>query len=232
MNNPNRSVLLTIGAIVLFFLLAAWHGWESHDPNRHLKNIAVPDLYELSKKEVYAILDDYKSSYVSNLQTVSLEPGDILIRQLRTPRTAFLEDNTDLFFTHSAIYLGSNEIAEAIGYEDNPANDILVHRLSETNWYDQEAKWVIIRPLLPTQVTKEILSDIRTIANDDNYTFGLSDNQREATTRVCSDLIYYPFAEELAWSNLGEPAVITTDFMVEDLLNRTDQFSLIATNIK
>ena len=76
-------------------------------------------IFRLSPYDVSLRLPHSPSS-CTHISECDLLPGDILIRRYITSRTTVFEHIIHPYFTHSAFYMGNDQIAEAVGSEENP----------------------------------------------------------------------------------------------------------------
>lgn len=157
--------------------------------------------------------------------------GDILIRRLKTERTHFITTFSDAYFTHVATYIGENSIVEAVGNEKDNDDEILVSSLNILEWGNKEAQWVIIRPSITPEAVNVLTHNLKQIANDNSYTFGLTRNQSRSKKRTCADLVFYNLLNEGLIDIQDTPTIIPPDYLFSVLIQNKDTFELVGSNI-
>ncbi len=210
------KVLLIIGTgIILISIL-----FGAYSVHRFYNSI-----FRLSSEQV----SDLLSKNISECQKISdckLVSGDILIRRYITSQTWSLNEFVHPYFTHSAFYLGNDQIVEAVGTEKNHKNEVQISTLSQSDWMDNGIEsFVIIRPKYNTKKLDQIKINLIAIANDPSYRFGLPKSGLKQTT--CADLILDQLLNEkiIATSNL--PKIITPDYLFWLAMNNPDNFEII-----
>lgn len=169
------------------------------------------NLFKLSADEVKSKLVG-KISFCTKLIECKLIPGDILLRRHITSKTWTLDTFAHLYFTHSAFYLGDDQIVEAVGTENNPQDEISISTLSKSDWFDSDLeKWVIIRPQNISSKIDSIKATLIAIANDPDYSFGVPEKDNKKTD--CADLIFRPLVENNIIDGTGAPKIITPDYL-------------------
>ena len=159
-----------------------------------------------------------------------LLPGDILIRKYMTQRIWFIDKLLNLFFTHSAFYLGDDKIVEAVGPEKNPKDDIQVVTLSSSDWLNSDVNdFVIIRPKNYLWKLERIKRNLKYIAEDPEYRFGLPKWGTKRAT--CADLIFKQLLDEDIVSASTVPEILTPDYLFWLAENNPNDFEIVGFNI-
>lgn len=187
-------------------------------------------IFRLSANQVLVSLSE-KTSPCQKISDCKLLPGDILIRRYVTSKTWSFNQFARPYFTHSAFYLGDNQIVEAIGTEKNHQNEIQISKLSESDWWDGGIEsFVIVRPKYTSEKLNQIKINLTDIANDPNYKFGLPQTGVKQTT--CADLILEQLIYEKVVTVSSTPKIITPDYLFWLTINNPNDFEIIGFNIK
>ncbi len=185
-------------------------------------------IFRLSPSQVNQILPTSTSS-CQKISSCKLNPGDILIRRYITSRTWLMNKLAHPYFTHSAMYLGDDQIVEAVGTEQKPENDIQIAKLSTSDWLNEDMNdWVIIRPRNITPKISIVMSNLKTIAADPEYLFGFSQNGRKRA--ACADLIFNQLSENGVIKTLNVPGIITPDYLFS-LASKNSDFEIVGYDI-
>lgn len=180
--------------------------YGSYEINKLDKNI-----FRLSSTQVIHILTTENSS-CGTLDKCKLVPGDILLRRYITKRTWLMDKLARPYFTHAAMYLGNNQIVEAVGTENNPEDDIQVANLTNSDWLNFDmSDWVVVRPKNIGTSMNLIEKNLRSIASDPEYKFGLPEQGLKRTT--CSKLIVDQLVLGGIVSTENMPTMITPDYI-------------------
>jgi|GEM_PF-1704476 len=184
------------------------------------------NVFKLSPNQVSLDLSRYQTQ-CKQIKDCKLKDGDILIRRYITNRTWLIDKLSHPFFTHSAMYLGSDKIIEATGYEQNPKDEIHISNLSQSDWQDDQIEsWVIIRAINMSNKIVKIKEGLETIANDPEYRFGFP---KEGYKRLsCSDLILNSLMSEDIIHVTSRPEMITPDYLFWLAINNYSDFEIIA----
>lgn len=185
-------------------------------------------VFRLSIDQVNsALIND--SSQCKIISDCKLLPGDILIRRYITDRTWLINKIADPYFTHSAFYLGEDQIIEAVGKEKNRKDDIQIAQLSKSDWLNQDVEsFVIIRPSNYGSKLEIIRNELAAIANDPDYKFGLpKKGQKKAT---CADLIFQQLLDQKILNAYDDAKIITPDYLFSASENAG--FEIIGYNIR
>ncbi len=187
-------------------------------------------IFRLSFEQVSASLDD-TPSLCRKFVECKLQPGDILVRRYITSVNNLFEETLDPYFTHSAYYLGDDEIFEAVGNNVPPRDQITVTKLSESDWIDDGMEtFVIIRPKRYGSRLPYITDGLKKIADDPEYVFGPLNEKLK--TASCSDLIFKFLQDEAIVVDVKKnPPYITPDFLFLATVRDTENFEIIGYNI-
>ncbi len=169
-------------------------------------------VFRLSYEQVATSLQE-TSFECKKFSECKLQPGDILIRRYVTPVTTLLDETLNPYFTHSAFYLGNDEMFEALGNYETPEKQIQITKLSESDWLDGEmVNFVVVRPKNYKGRLEDISKKLKDVANDPEYVFGeLKDGQKTAS---CSDIILKYLIEDEIISDLSDkPKIIMPDYL-------------------
>ena len=180
-------------------------------------------VFRLTSSQAQDLLSS-KPSSCSILSVCKLEPGDILIRRYITSQTRLADFVFHPYFTHSAMYLGNDQIVEAVGTEKDSRDDIQISSFSKSDWLDPGIeRWVIVRPRNIRSKFETIKRNLEHIANDPDYIFGLPREGYKRTT--CADLIF----EQLYPENVKRP--VTPDYLFSRIVDDSDNFEIIGYSI-
>lgn len=196
------KILAFIAAIILLFA-----GFVAYRAYRFYSSV-----FRITYEQAISALPETPSGCVK-LMDCKLQPGDILIRRYVTPVTEAFYETLNPYFTHTAFYMGNGEIFEAVGNYTAPQDQIVVEKLSETDWArDDVADFVIVRPKNYGSHLDSIISDLRDIADDPRYVFGpLTDGK---TMVSCSDIILKYFTDYgMIAPDPKKPFYITPDYL-------------------
>jgi hypothetical protein len=187
-------------------------------------------VFRLSSTEVYYSLTKTEPQ-CKKISDCKLLPGDILIRRYITKRTWFFDMLFNPYFTHSAFYIGDDQIVEATGTERNSEDDIKINQLSKSFWFNNDVNnFVVIRPKNYNSKLDTIKNNLKGIANDPEYTFGLSKGNDKKTT--CADLIFKQLIDGQLIQISNKPKEITPDYLFWVMKNNPNDFEIFGYNIK
>lgn len=210
-----KIFLLIIVIIVVFFCI------RSID---QLYN-SYKDIFRLTHNQVQTSLST-NMSLCNSIKDCKLLPGDILIRRYITKRTWLIDKLAHPYFTHSAFYIGNDQIIEAVGTEENSQDDIQIATLSESDWYNTDLNdFVIIRPINYSGKLDIIESNLKNIANDPEYIFGLPESGKKKTT--CADLIFKELHNEGIIQTKDAPQIIAPDLLFSLLQKNSKEFNIV-----
>lgn len=209
---------IAIGIVLVFLVSGLYLGREFYN-----------SIFRLSSNQVASSLRDVKPQ-CKKLIDCSLLPGDILIRRYITKRVWMIDKLTQPYFTHSAFYLGGDQLAEAVGTEKNPEDEIQISILSKNDWFNFDVdNFVVIRPKNYSTELDSIIGNLKQIAEDADYTFGLPKPGYKKTT--CADLIFHQLWEANIIRDPNPPKIITPDYLFWLAKNDPSNFEIIGYNI-
>jgi len=187
------------------------------------------NIYRLSAPQI----SDSLSIVMSGCKKISeckLLPGDILIRRYITQRTWLVDKLAHPYFTHSAFYLDDDQIVEAVGTEKNPKDEIQIAVLSKSDWLNLDVEnFVIIRPKYTTTKLEIIKKNLKMIAEDHDYKFGLPKSGYKRAT--CADLIFRQLLGEGVINISTAPEIITPDYLFSLATKNPTEFEIVGFNI-
>ncbi|MFZ2522004.1 MAG: hypothetical protein WAX44_01960 [Minisyncoccia bacterium] len=190
-------------------------------------------VFRLSYEQINTYLLENNSENGTGCRKFSeceLLPGDILIRRYVTNVSDLFSKTLNPYFTHSAIYLGNDELFEALGDHLEPKDQIQISKLSESDWMDEDMKnFVVIRPKNYNERFGEIKSNLRKIADDPDYVFGPFDEKRKNAS--CSDVILKQLTKIELVSNKEIPWIITPDYLFWTTQNNKTSLEIVGYNI-
>ena len=202
------------GTLLALLLLGAYSAYDFYQ-----------SIFRLTPNQVAKTICQTIPRY-QKITDCQLRPGDILIRRYITSRTKALDQYLHLYFTHSAFYIGNDYIVEASGKEQRPEDEIRVTRLSTSDWENSDIEnFVIIRPKNYEGKLDKIISNLKTIAADPNYRFGLPIQGGKRTT--CAELILKEIITEKVIQEPKVPKIITPDYLFWLAVNNSDNFEII-----
>lgn len=212
-------LILTIGITLIAFIFGIYSVREFY-----------LNIFRLSKDQVLVSLSD-KTSQCRKIADCNLLPGDILIRRYITKRTWLVDKLAHPYFTHTAFYLGDNQLVEAVGTEKNSEDDIQIGILSKSDWLNLDVdNFIIIRPKNYSLKLDVIKSNLKNIAEDSDYIFGLPKQGYKKAT--CADLIFKQLLDENIIHVLNEQKIITPDYLFSVARNNPNDFEIIGFNIQ
>lgn len=211
-------LILTIGITLIAFIFGI----------NSAHNFYV-NIFRLSKSQVSGFLSNI-TSQCKKIADCILLPGDILIRRYITERTRTFDKFIHPYFTHSAFYLGNDQIVEAVGTEKNPKDEIQITTLSKSDWLDISVNnFVIIRPKYSTTQLDTINENLKKIAEDPDYKFGLPQIGYKRAT--CADLISKQLIDANIINVSSTSKIITPDYLFWLAVNNPSNFDIIGYNI-
>lgn len=210
--------IITVGTILIFLIYGLYLGHKFYN-----------DIFRLSSSQISSSLVGIKPQ-CNKLADCKLLPGDILIRRYITSRTWLVDKLAHPYFTHSAFYLGSDQLVEAVGTEKYSKDDIQIDILSKSDWLNFDVNnFVVIRPKNYSQKIDAIKSDLINIAEDPEYIFGLPKQGYKRTT--CADLIFEQLFHENVIQVSNVPNIITPDYLFWLAKNNPASFEIVGYGI-
>jgi hypothetical protein len=187
-------------------------------------------IFRLSYEQINKSLEETPAE-CKKLSDCKLLPGDILIRRYITNTSDLFSKTLDPYFTHSALYLGNDELFEALGNDQTPENQIQITKLSQRDWLDKEmVNFVVIRPKDYHGKLDEISKNLRAIANDPEYVFGMLNEEKKTVS--CSDIILKYLVENNIIGNLPDkPQIIPPDYLFFATQRDNSDFQVIGYNV-
>lgn len=187
------------------------------------------NIFRLSLSEVNESLYS-KIPKCGKIAECDLQGGDILIRRYITERTQVADRLANPYFTHSAFYLGGNQIVEAVGTEENSQDDIQTAIFSTSDWFNEDEKsFIIIRPRKYSSHLESIRNNLRRIAEDPEYAFGLPETGSKKA--MCADLILNQLISEGVVKTQSSNKIITPDFLFYLLISNPEDFEVVGFSI-
>jgi hypothetical protein len=159
-------------------------------------------------------------------------PGDIIIRRYVTSVTQEYDEIINPYFTHSALYMGNDELFEALGTNEAPVDQVKITKLSESDWLKPDMKnFIIYRPKNYYGKLDKITKNLRNIADDPEYVFGrLKEGEK---TVSCSDIILkYLFDEGVIRISSPIPPLITPDYLFWAIEEDSSNFEVVGYDIQ
>lgn len=220
MDNNLNLKLLALFMIVMFFIFLI--------SGFYFFNKIYSSIFRLSYSQINSSLVGIEAK-CKKISDCELLPGDILIRRYITSRTWLFDKIAHPYFTHLAFYLGDDRLVEAVGKEKNPKDDIQIAILSKSDWLNSDINnFVIIRPKNYSNKLDTIKNNLKNIAEDPNYVFGLPEGGRKKAT--CADLIFNQLRIENIIVTSDAPRIITPDYFFWLTKESPKDFEIIGYN--
>lgn len=214
-----KILLLTVASIILVSIIFGVNFFYKF----------FNDIFRLSPRQIQETLSTNISS-CKKIINCKLVAGDILIRRYITERTWLVNKLAHPYFTHSAFYLGNDQIVEAVGTEKNSKDDIQIAILSKSDWLNLDVNnFVIIRPKNYSSKLDTIKSNLKKIVEDQDYIFGLPKQGYKKAT--CADLIFQQLLDEKIIYVSSVPKIITPDYLFWLATNNPASFEIVGYNI-
>lgn len=211
-------LILTIGIILFAFMFGIYSAHKFY-----------VNIFRLSQNQISVSLFD-RTSQCRKIADCNLLPGDILVRRYITERTRIFDKFIHPYFTHSAFYLGNDQIVEAVGTEKNPEDEIQIATLSKSDWLDISVNnFVIIRPKYSITKLDTIKENLKRIAEDPDYKFGLPQIGYKRAT--CADLISKQLIDANIINVSSTSKIITPDYLFSLAVNNPVNFDIVGYNI-
>lgn len=220
-NNLNLKLVALIVAVISFiFLISGFYFF----------NKFYDSIFRLSYSQINSSLIGIEAK-CKKISDCELLPGDILIRRYITSRTWLFDKIARPYFTHLAFYLGDGQLVEAVGKEKSPKDDIQIAILSKSDWLNSDVNnFVIIRPKNYSNKLDDIENNLRNIAEDPDYVFGLPKKGHKRAT--CADLIFNQLFIENVNVISNAPRIITPDYFFWLTRDNPKDFEIIGFNIE
>ena len=204
-----KKIWIGIVIVTIFFLLF----WIYQKYNRNGPNVLLTT----------------NSKTCANILDCNLLPGDILIKRQLTERTTVVANIFDMYFTHTALYIGENQIIEARGTDKNKQSEIVQNHLSFTDWVDPEIETLFV--LRPTNASaEEITAAIKhagLIAGSEEYIFGYGFNMSSSKRQYCSGLIWNIYQQAGYLTQFHKPVIFPDDLF--SMATKGEYFYIVAT---
>lgn len=209
---PSLAGFLFVAALLtLLWIVVSWKGLDAR-----VWRAPSPLSFTIKKKII-----------CDTILQCNLVPGDILVRRYMTSRTQIPASIFKAHYTHASYYVGDGEIVEAFGYDrSNPSQEIRSTLLMNSDWMDVDIEEiVVIRPSYKKDSYRVISEELKSIANDPQYRFGIPSTPIEKKTS-CAELIVD--ALQMAdMINLPEDdLIVTPDYLVQSTLT-DERFKLM-----
>lgn len=186
-------------------------------------------IFRLSSGKIFDSLT-YIKPQCKKVDDCKLLPGDILIRRYITSRTWLVDKLAHPYFTHSAFYLGDDQLVEAVGTEKYPKDDIQIDIFSKSDWLNFDVNnFVIIRPKNYSSKLDAIKTDLKNIAEDQDYIFGLPKEGYKRAT--CANLLFKQLVDKKIITISNKPQIITPDYLFWLAINNPVDFEIIGYSI-
>jgi len=131
----------------------------------------------------------------TGLNTCTLEPGDILLETGITPNDFFVGIG-GTYFTHSAIYIGNQEVAEAAGSFLNHADDVSIKLLTQSSWWRTDVRtWAVIRPSVTSDIKLKAVQYAINKANESGVVFAIDASREDDKKFYCSKLVWKAYQQ-------------------------------------
>lgn len=163
------------------------------------------------------------------ISSCPLQTGDILLKRELTKNTFFVASFYNLYFTHSAIYLGDGLIIEAKGYDPDDSREIAIEPLLETDWTSSNMeRWSVLR----ADTSHSILSDIKQVsylyANSPTLRFGFGGKMRQQTS--CAELVWSIYSDSGYSLGPSYSGMITPDYIYSMAVSDNKKLSVVYSN--
>jgi hypothetical protein len=185
--------LLFLGGIAHYLLSKFYR--LSNDELRSLMNTHAPDV----------ALDDF-----------TFELGDVIIERPHGDPEGLVSELSGTNLAHTEIYCGENEVVSASGMNQINTSGIMVEAF---DWHGRRVRGalpasIVLRRSNAEQQNEQLCQQLRQIADDDSYTFGLDllGNRQHFN---CSNILIH----QLAPDNSTDFNFITPDYVFIYLLN-------------
>lgn len=187
-------------------------------------------IFRLSYEQVYSVVNQNPTECKKFVEC-KLIPGDIIIRRYITNVSELFSTTLDPYFTHAVFYLGNDEIFEALGDYGKPDDQIIITKLSDSDWYNKDMNdFVILRPKNYYGKLDEVILDLKNIANDPEYKFGPIREGKKTVS--CSDIILKNLVDKNIINALPKtPKIITPDYLFWSIQSNQLNSEIVGYNI-
>jgi uncharacterized protein YycO len=164
----------------------------------------------------------------TGLDSCALQAGDILL--VRGDGAGFLDAARFIklasHFHHAALYVGNQEVAEAVGPFVPSPDQVLTHSITESAWWDTKSKiqdWVVLRPKLPKDKAL-VIQYAKDWAKADNPVIGYAfSDRRDDTSFYCSKLVWRAY--DLVSYDIERPRWQAWGFTPDPLITPADLYN-------
>lgn len=136
----------------------------------------------------------------TGLDSCLLEPGDILLARSREAGRLVEMIKIGSYFHHAAVYIGGQQIAEAVGVRPNDADEVIITPIKESTWWNLNEKvedWAVVRPKTTTEKKASAIDRAEDWANASDVRYSLRPFLRKSDTDFyCSQFIWNAFERE------------------------------------
>jgi CARDB/Permuted papain-like amidase enzyme, YaeF/YiiX, C92 family len=131
----------------------------------------------------------------TSLNGCTLEPGDILLESGVAPND-FFAGIGGTYFTHAAIYIGNQELAEAAGSFPNHANDVRITPLTQSSWWRTDVRaWAVIRPNVTSDIKVKAVQYATGKANQSGVVFAIDAAREDDKQFYGSKLVWQAYQQ-------------------------------------
>ena len=131
----------------------------------------------------------------TGLNACTLEAGDILLETGVTPDDFFVGIGAT-YFTHAAIYIGNQQLAEAAGSFPNHANDVRIKPLTQSSWWRTDVRaWAVIRPTVTSDIKLRAVQYATNKANELGVVFAIDASRDDDTKFYGSKLVWKAYKQ-------------------------------------
>jgi len=161
----------------------------------------------------------------NGLNTCELQPGDILLQKYNSLENLALMNVGGTYFTHAALYLGNERIAQAVGLFVPPADQVIEQSIeSWTNpaIYD----WVVIRPNTTDAVKQSAVEYAKAKANATApiVTYSIFASRSSQQDTYCSLLIWQAYNQAGVDLEQDRGGTLASKILLSGLVTPDDLF--------
>lgn len=148
-----------------------------------------------------------------------------------TQRIQYIDRPLHIFFTHAAFYMGDGKLFEVFGPEKNSVDDIQMLDISKSDWLNSDIdNFIIIRPKKYLHALDTIEKELKFIADDPNYRFGLSFLEPQRAT--CADVIFEQLNKNGVVHAQDIPKIVTPDYLFWLATHNPDDFEIVGFHVQ